>query len=805
MKRKIFSIALASTIALGSVSSLAANDVKELLVNKPFIEGYGDKTFGPDKSITRAEISKIVSMAYEIAKADENFPDVEADHWAAQFIGGLQKAKVVVGDLDGKFRPEDGLTRAEFAAIVSRANKKEGTGEVKSFTDIANHWAENIIKDLSKKGVIEGYEDGTFKPDNKVTRAEAVSMILRSLGRKLDKNIAAKVINPFSDVKEGAWYLSNVLGAATEYNYKIIDKDGQEEVVVLADTKEINSIDVPNQAFDYEKKDRTIIVKANGSTEALDLLQLTANGYEIEFRQLDEKGNAELDDEKFIFANGQQISKDGTIKDRVAKGDYNIEAVVYKLLGKGTKQFIAKDKGVVSIVDNLADKIATVKDYELETTEKVKVKNSTLAFGETAEFKKLLVDLPDKKDVDVIADKVDYNLESSNPDVIEVNDNNTLTAKSVGEATITIKVGKAKKDIKLKVAKEERKISSLKDAGEVRLAGAGATKTIAFDVLDQYGDVYNAALKDIELTSDDKDWKNNLEVKPSYDEVNKKNLLTVTAKDGIKVPYASTIYVSQTDDKDPELKKEIGKIRVVVGDQIGKANFKLSPKAGYEAKVKKDKLTQIELIKEDSKGNRVKLDGTDKEKITEIFSSDESIAKIVGTVPGEPEKEGTLTTPTTEFAVKGLKEGKVTITAKVGGKTYTLDVTVEPEEQYNATKVSFNTDENLNAVKEYKLSDLIDLENITHDKPSVTKVTLKDGDLNVGDSKIGSISVQIINYKDGKLESEDLRQPTSIKNIEESIIKEEEAKDARKDIKVIVKDNNGKDVGSKTYKLDTLN
>ncbi|MDO5707674.1 MAG: S-layer homology domain-containing protein [Andreesenia angusta] len=762
MKRKIFSLALASTLALGSISAFA--DEAELIVNKPFIEGYGDKTVRPDSEIKRGEIAKIVAEAYEIAKADNKFPDVAAEHWASQFIGGLQDKKIVEGDPDGNYRPEDLLTRAEFAAIVSRASDLEGEGEAVVFNDTDDHWAKDIIKELSKAGIVEGYGDGSFKPEKKVTRAEAVSMVLRALGRNIDKNISAKVVNPFTDLNDKAWYLDNMLAASTEFEYRILD-NGQEEIAVQADSKVINSIEVPAQAFDKNKKARVVKVRANGSTEALDLNQLKTNGYTIKFIQVDSDGNAVKKD--FVFETGTAESEDGKLADGIKTGDYKVHVVIQKETSDpNVLEFVARHTGTVSIVDNIVESTEAIKDVALEEIDsKTKIKNGTLVSGETVEIKKLLADVDGKKDVDIIADGLDYKLSSSNVNILSANnETKIIKANSLGKAKITVTIGKAKKEIELTVVKDKRKASSIKNTDEVRLAGAGSEKSIEVEVLDQYGDVMENA--DIVAVYDE----DKLEYKLTD------NILTITSKEDEK--YSGVIYIRPGNDK-----KEIGQIKVNVGNQIGKSSLALEIAPGEKESIKVGKTTKIVPVKKDSEGKVLPLDDI----ITNVTLSDENIAEVSNT-----DKEITLT---------GLKEGTVTVTAVIDKKTYSIDVEVTAEKEYNVTDVTFNTNVSTNVVKGYTIEDFLKLSAIKHDKATTKDITLADNKLSVDSSDIGTISVSVKKYNDeGKYDSE---KSIALEDKDTEIVNTADVKKA--DVTVKVLDNNGKEIGSRTFNLDTLN
>ncbi|MCI5604047.1 MAG: S-layer homology domain-containing protein, partial [Clostridia bacterium] len=179
--------------------------------HEPYISGYDDGTFRPDNTITRAEAATMISNAYGIEpnnEFDNKFIDVKIDAWYRDIVCTLVMAERIDGYDDGTFKPENPITRAEFAVLIAKG--KIIKSEDSQFSDVSNHWAAGYINALAQKGIIGGYEDGTFRPDDYVTRAEAVTMINRALGREADINAQ----NPFSDVTPEHWAYNQILEAA---------------------------------------------------------------------------------------------------------------------------------------------------------------------------------------------------------------------------------------------------------------------------------------------------------------------------------------------------------------------------------------------------------------------------------------------------------------------------------------------------------------------------------------------------------------------------------------------------------------
>ncbi|MFB9750084.1 S-layer homology domain-containing protein, partial [Paenibacillus hodogayensis] len=147
------------------------------------VNGYPDHTFKPDKSITRAEFVTMIGRAFHLqAQAGKGFSDTKA-HWAQSAIETAAALGVVTGYDADTFGPDDLITREQMAVIVVRAAHIDSAGELGRFTDNADisDWARAALAAAAAKGLLNGYEDGTVKPKENTTRAEAVTVILRAV------------------------------------------------------------------------------------------------------------------------------------------------------------------------------------------------------------------------------------------------------------------------------------------------------------------------------------------------------------------------------------------------------------------------------------------------------------------------------------------------------------------------------------------------------------------------------------------------------------------------------------------------
>ncbi len=192
-----------------------------------YVFGDPDSTFRANDYITRAEANAMFARLM-LNGMDDNksygntFTDVSASEWYAKLIGFMKTQKLVEGYEDGSFRPDVAITRAEFATLASRFDKLEEKASHK-FNDVdSKHWADKYIASAVAKGWIKGYPDSSFKPEQSITRAEAVTIINRMLARKADKKFVddSKNITKFTDLSIKHWAYYEIQEAANGHDYK---------------------------------------------------------------------------------------------------------------------------------------------------------------------------------------------------------------------------------------------------------------------------------------------------------------------------------------------------------------------------------------------------------------------------------------------------------------------------------------------------------------------------------------------------------------------------------------------------------
>lgn len=205
----------------------------ENLTHIGYINGYPDGSVKPNGKITREEITailyRITNHDYEkpFVATGEMFPDVNTGRWSAHDIEYMSDKGIVNGYPDGEFKPEKNLTRAEFAALIRRFTGIKQSDAQNIFPDLTdNHWAYDDIMALYGAGMLSGYEDGTIRPENEISRAEVMKIVNLLLGRNPSEPYVKSLdFNPFSDLKKDKWYYTTVLEATVTHNYYLDDKN----------------------------------------------------------------------------------------------------------------------------------------------------------------------------------------------------------------------------------------------------------------------------------------------------------------------------------------------------------------------------------------------------------------------------------------------------------------------------------------------------------------------------------------------------------------------------------------------------
>ena len=194
-----------------------------------YLIGYSDGTVRPNGKITRAEVATIFFRLLDddtrakYWSSENNFSDVSADKWYNNAVSTLSRMGVIGGYADGTFRPDAPISRAEFAKIAVSFTQNTGSATYNYFTDVkTTDWFAPYVTAAKDAGLIEGYSDGSFKPESKITRAEACAIVNRTLGRKPSKahmKISDRIDWP--DVQTTDWFYEAIMEATNSHTYQM--------------------------------------------------------------------------------------------------------------------------------------------------------------------------------------------------------------------------------------------------------------------------------------------------------------------------------------------------------------------------------------------------------------------------------------------------------------------------------------------------------------------------------------------------------------------------------------------------------
>ncbi|SEP01149.1 S-layer homology domain-containing protein [Paenibacillus sp. OK076] len=189
-----------STFSIVRVKDWTDNTLKA----QPYIQGYTDGSFRPERNVTRAEMATLITriLGTSTLEGSHEFTDVTSSHWAQVSISAAAQSGSVQGYTDGSFKPDQAITRAEMAVVLQPLlTSAQMTTAPTAFTDMNEHWAQQAVEQLSSAGVVTGYKDGMFRPSQPITRAEAVTMLNKLIGLQAETNASGH----WSDVPATHW------------------------------------------------------------------------------------------------------------------------------------------------------------------------------------------------------------------------------------------------------------------------------------------------------------------------------------------------------------------------------------------------------------------------------------------------------------------------------------------------------------------------------------------------------------------------------------------------------------------------
>ena len=200
----------------------------ETVIHQPYISGYPDGRFQPERTTSREEVAKMIAIASEseLLEYQGAYDDVDESRWSASYIETVTDLGCFQGYGGGIFNPESSMTRAEFAAFMVQYAEAEGI-ELESsdatFSDVAeSDWFASAVDKVAGSGLVQGYPDQTFRPQQYVTRAEAVTMLNRLLGRDPEteelQDPGIFDLCPFSDLETDHWAYLDIMEASVEHS-----------------------------------------------------------------------------------------------------------------------------------------------------------------------------------------------------------------------------------------------------------------------------------------------------------------------------------------------------------------------------------------------------------------------------------------------------------------------------------------------------------------------------------------------------------------------------------------------------------
>jgi len=187
----------------------------------PYIFGYPNGSVKAENNITRAETAVLFYrlLINQGTTAGNRFSDVPDGQWYSIQINYLASLGVLSGRPGGVFKPNDSITRAEFASIASKFDELSSTSR-NIFKDVSiDHWAVRAINSVYAKGWISGNADGTFRPNDIIKRGEIAAIVNKMLDRSINAASLAKVKNPYKDMKPTHWAYADIIEASIAHEY----------------------------------------------------------------------------------------------------------------------------------------------------------------------------------------------------------------------------------------------------------------------------------------------------------------------------------------------------------------------------------------------------------------------------------------------------------------------------------------------------------------------------------------------------------------------------------------------------------
>ncbi len=225
--KKLFALITAASVLIMAFPQTIYAEYVDRGKHSAYIFGYPDGTIRPEEYMTREEAASILYGVFKDSLETDKyyfsaFDDISAERWSFEAINCLYCNGIVSGN-KGSFRPEEKITRAEMASMIYRLS--DSRFGAKKFNDIEGHWAQGYIESVAAEGWLAGYSDGSFRPNEKITRAEAIFLINSVLDRKPEnKEALLSDMNTWKDNDDCTkWYYLAVQEASNSHEYALKD------------------------------------------------------------------------------------------------------------------------------------------------------------------------------------------------------------------------------------------------------------------------------------------------------------------------------------------------------------------------------------------------------------------------------------------------------------------------------------------------------------------------------------------------------------------------------------------------------
>lgn len=437
-------------------------------VVKPYIQGYSDGLFRPNFAVTRAEASQMILKLQKAtaSKHKLDFDDVK-DSWYNEALNYTYSKGMILAK-DGKLRPDDKMTRAEFARMIFPLLLQKSTEE--AFTDIRGHEFEEAIIRAAANGIVKGYPDKTFRPDGKVTRAEAVAILNRLYKKTLtayeiEKNMFK--LKTFEDVKKSHWAYKEIMSAM---NYEFV-KSAKDDSY----TYEMRYEKVWDKVWveDYVKEEKKPEIKKEFKNETLtdENSKITLKGKLSKDAKLEIKDKRELKNGKVKITVPESILQDyRNLKAKEGKVYEIIKSYDVKLIG----DYQGKLQLSLAVGDEYNGKNALIKHLSKDGlksyTDVVKEGKVEVEVDGLSPFVVIIEkDKIDQEMLDLkrsLNEKLDAALEKTK-DTIKFTKNSFEILEKEIEKAKALKDSEDKEAIKKEIASLERAINGLQKLGNI--------------------------------------------------------------------------------------------------------------------------------------------------------------------------------------------------------------------------------------------------------------------------------------------------------------------------------------------------